>query len=60
MRNAYRVVSERKSSHRASIADQCYGRNKFFIERKSLERHFNGWCHMPGIIYKFENDVLTT
>ena len=54
MRNAYRVASNKtKNSLSIRTADQCYGCNNFFIERKSLERHMNACGHFPGIVYKF-------
>ena len=43
-----------------SIDDQCYACNKFFIEPKSLERHLNSCAHMPGLVYKFENQSIQT
>ena len=45
IRNAYRVVSNKtKNSLSITTADQSYGCNKFFIERKSLERHEYLWA----------------
>ena len=45
MRNAYPVVSSKtKNSLSITTADQCYGCNKLFIERKSLERHECLWA----------------
>ena len=58
MRNAYRVLSQKKGRVAPSTADQCYASNKFFIERKSLERHLNSCGHMPGLVYKFENQSI--
>ena len=60
MRNAYRVLSQKKGRVAPSTADQCYASNKFFIERKSLERHLNSCGHMPGLVYKFENQSIQT
>ena len=61
MRNAYRVVSNKtKNSLSIMTADQCYGCNKFFIERKSLERHINVRGHFPGIVYIIENQNIQT
>ena len=60
MRNAYRVLSQKKGRVAPSTADQCYACNKFFIERKSLERHLNSCGHMPGLVYKFENQSIQT
>ena len=61
MRNPYRVVSNKtKKSFSITTADQCYGCNKFFIERKSLERRMNVCGHFPGIVYKFENQNIQT
>ena len=39
---------------------KCYGRNKCFIEKKSLERHMNVCEHFSGIDYKFENQSIQT
>ena len=51
MRNGYRVNYEQKSGQdRASTAKQCFTCNKFFIERKSLERHLKICGRIPGII----------
>ena len=59
MRNAYRKNSEQKSGqNRASTAKQCFACNKFFIKRKSLERHLKICGCIPGIIYKFENQNI--
>ena len=41
MRNTHRVVSGKNNV--STIADQCFDCNKFFIERKSLERHECLW-----------------
>ena len=61
MRNAYRVVSNKtKNSLSITTTDQCYGCNKFFIEKKSLERYMNVCGYFPGIIYKFENQNIQT
>ena len=61
MRNAYRVVSNKtKNSLSITTTDQCYGCNKFFIEKKSLERYMNACGYFPGIIYKFENQNIQT
>ena len=50
-RNAYRVNSEQENDqNRASTAKQCFACNKFFIERKSLERHLKICGRTPGII----------
>ena len=57
MRNAYWVVSNQtKNSSSIATADHCCGCNKFFIERKSLERH----GHFPKIVYEFENQNIQT
>ena len=59
MSNAYRLVSNKtKNSLSITTADQCYSCNKFFIERKSLERHMNVCGHFPGIFYRFENQNI--
>ena len=59
MSNAYRLVSNKtKNSLSITTADQCYSCNKFFIERKSLERHMNVCGHFPGIVYRFENQNI--
>ena len=58
MTNAYRVVSGK--NYVSTTADHRYCCNKFFIERKSLERHVNVCDHHPGIIYKFENQNIQT
>ena len=56
MRNVYKVNSEQKSGqNRASTAEKCFACNKFFIERKSLERHLKICGRIPRITYKFEN-----
>ena len=61
MRNAYRQVSNKtKDSVSITTADHCYGCNKFFIEKKSLERHMNVCGDFPGIVYKFENQNIQT
>ena len=57
MRNAYPVVSSKtKNSLSITTADQCYGCNKLFIERKSLERYECLWA----FIYKFEIQNIQT
>ena len=61
MRNAdWVVLNETKNSLSIMTADQCYGCNKFFIERKSLERHMNVCGHFLRIVYKFENQNIQT
>ena len=60
MRNAYCVVNYKKGRAVPSTADQCYTCNKFFIERKSLERHLNSCGHMPGLMYKFKSQSIQT
>ena len=61
MRNAYRANSEQKSAqNRASTAKQCFACNKFFIARKYLKRYLKICGHIPGIIYKFENQNIQT
>ena len=60
MRNAYRVVFDRHNENVSATAYQCYCCSKFFIERKSLERHMNFCVHLPGIVYKFKNQNLKT
>ena len=58
MKNACRVVSGKNNV--STTADHRYCCNKFFIERKSLERHMNVCDHLPGIIYKSENQNIQT
>ena len=58
MRNAYWAARERKRGNEATTADQCYACNKFFVDRKSLERHLNVCEYMSGIAYKFENQSM--
>ena len=58
MRNAYREVSRKNNV--STTADQCFGCNKFFIKRKSLERHMKVCGHIPGIVYIFENQNIQT
>ena len=61
VRNAHRMVSNKtKNGLSITTADQCYGCNKFFIGRKSLERHMNVCGHFPEIVYKFENKNIQT
>ena len=60
MRNAYRVVSDLKKGKDVTSADQRFACNKFFIQKKSLERHLQVSGYMPGIIYKFENQNMQT
>ena len=58
MRNAYPAVRERKKGNEVTTTDQCYACNKFFAEKKSLERHLNFCGHMPGIVYTFKNQSI--
>ena len=58
MRNAYSVVNHKKGRAESSTADQCYAFNRFFTEQKFLERHLNCCAHMPGVVYKFENQSI--
>ena len=59
MRNAYRVNSKTKSGqNRVSTAELCFAWDKFFIERKSLERNLEICGRIPAIIYKFENQNI--
>ena len=60
MRNTYRNLSQKQGRVAPATADQCYACNKFFIQRKSLERHLNSCGHMPGLAYKFENQSIQT
>ena len=60
MRNAYQVVFDRNNKNVSTTADQCYCCNKFFIERKSLQRHMNVCGHLPRIVYKSENQNMQT
>ena len=50
----------RKKWQNVSMTNQCFTCNKFFIERKSLQRHMNVCGSMPGILYKFENQNIQT
>lgn len=50
----------RKKWQNVSMTNQCFTCNKFFIERKSLQRHMNVCGFMPGILYKFENQNIQT
>ena len=50
--------TKQKNSLSITTADQCYGCNKCFIEKKSLERHINVCGYFPGIVYKFENQNI--
>ena len=58
MRNAYQEVSRKNNV--STTADQCFGCNKFFIKKKSLERHIKVCGHIPGIVYIFENQNIQT
>ena len=49
-----------KKGKESTSAEQCYACNKIFMQKKSLERHLNVCGHMPGIIYKFENQNIQT
>ena len=60
MRNAYRVVSDLKKSKDVTSVDQCFACNKFFIQKKILERHLQACSSVPGIICKFENQNIQT
>ena len=43
-----------------TTADQCYAWNKFFVEKKSLEKHLNVCGHIPGNMNNFENQNIQT
>ena len=58
MRNAYRVVSGK--SNVSTTANKCFGFNKLFFKRKSLEAHMNVCGHLPGIVYKFQDQNIQT
>ena len=60
MRNAYRIVSGLKKGKDVTSADQCFTYNKFFIQKKYLEKHLQVCSSIPGIIYRFENQSIQT
>ena len=61
MKNTYRAVSDlKKIGKESTVAEQFYVCNKFFIRNFFLKRHLNICDHMPGIIYKFENQKVQT
>ena len=57
-RNAYRIVSGLKKGKGVTSADQCFTYNKFFIQKKYLEKHLQVCSSMPGMIYRFENQSM--
>ena len=59
-RNAYRIVSGLKKGKGVTSADQCFTYNKFFIQKKYLEKHLQVCSSMPGIIYRSENQSIQT
>ena len=42
------------------MVEQCYSCNRFFAGKGGLEKHFYKSSFMPGIVYKFENQHVTT
>ena len=61
MKNTYQAVSDlKKIGKESTVAEQFYVCNKFFIRNFFLKRHLNICDHMPGIIYKFENQKVQT
>ena len=51
IRQAYRgVCSKDKKGTESTTAEQCYGCNKFFTKKKTLENHIKICGSMPGIV----------
>ena len=60
MRNAYHVVGDLKKGKDVSSVDQCFACNKFFTQKKFLQRRLQVCSSMPRIICKFENQNIQT
>ena len=61
MRNAYQeTFSKGKRGVKNSSAEQWYGCNKFFVERKKNWKHLKIKSSMSRIIYKFNDQNVQT
>ena len=61
IRLAYRtLVPSGKLKFGSMTADQCYACNAFVAGKAALDTHLETCFFMPGIVYKFENQHITT
>ena len=61
VRLAYRAITSRgKRDIESLTAEYCSGCNKFFIQKKDLEKHLEICGAKRGVIYKFENQNISS
>ena len=61
IRLAYQaLVYKGKGNFDSLTAKQCYGCNRIFAGKKILEKHIKVCGSLPGIIYKFENQNISS
>ena len=61
IRLAYRaLVHKGKLRFDFMTAEQCYACNAFVARKSALDKHLETCSFMPGIVYKFENQHITT
>ena len=61
IRLAYRALMHRgKMKFDSMTAEQCYACNNFIAGKSALEKHLETCSFMRGIVYKFENQHITT
>ena len=54
------IISKGKRGAKFMTADQCYGCNKFLADKNKLKNHLESCGSMPGLVYKFENQNIST
>ena len=54
------LIYRGKGQYDSMTADQCYSCNKFFAEKKNLERHLKVCGSMSRITEKFENQNISS
>lgn len=59
MKNAFcGTFSKSNRGVKNPTAEQCYGCNKYFTEKKKLEKHSEIFSSIPGVIKKFNNQNI--
>ena len=53
------LLGKKNRGVKNSSPEQCYGCNKFFVQRKN-EKHLENCCSKPGVLYKFNNQNVQT
>ena len=54
------LVHKQKMKFDSMTTEQCYACNNFVAGKSALEKHLETCSFVPGIVYKFENQHITT